>query len=32
MEMERKHATVNKIFQDILMAPEEKKVDAIINL
>ena len=30
--MERKHATVNKIFQDILMAPEEKKVDAIINL
>lgn len=32
LEMERKHATVNKIFQDILGSPEEKKVDLIINL
>ena len=32
MEMERKHALVNKIFSDILGAAEEKKVDAIINL
>jgi hypothetical protein len=32
LEMEKKFSNIGKIFSDISEAPEEKKVDAIVNL
>ncbi len=32
LEMEKKFTQIGKIFSDIQEAPEEKKVDAIVNL